>query len=150
MDVGSAMQQGIIDRAAAYGALIWVVLAICAGLYASEVKKRRFWVWVVLSLATGPVAWYLILVRLGVAVPAHLRMNCPHCGKIVRSDEKRCRYCRRPTHPESKDRAGELGRQAATMVFTAKTLMGRARRVADDAAKKRGTSNGRSDTSRKR
>ena len=43
MEAGAQIQQALIERAAGYVILVWIVAAICAGLIASETKKRRFW-----------------------------------------------------------------------------------------------------------
>src|SRR4051812_17531117 len=122
----------MIDRAGLYGGLVWLVAAICAGLFAAETKKRRFWVWVFLSLLTGPIAWYLLVARLGIAVPSEVAVECPHCHRRTRSDLKRCIHagCRRLLIQDEKDRAAQMGQTAATMVFTARRLFGNARKVA--------------------
>ena len=132
MDIGGALQQAIIDRAVAYIGLVWLFLAICCGLYASE-KKRRFWLWLTLSIVLGPIAWYRLL-KLGYAVPDEVAMECPRCGKRTRTDMKTCVHCRLSTSTEKKDRAGNLGRTAATWLFTAKAMAGKARQAADKAA----------------
>lgn len=73
MDIGNALQQAMLDRAGAYLGLLWLFLAICAGLYASE-RKRRFWTWVILSLIGGPIAW-VRLYRIGYAIPADVAVG---------------------------------------------------------------------------
>src|SRR5262245_49825822 len=97
-------------------------------------KKRSFWAWVLLSLVTGPIAWYLIFVRLGIYTAREMRMPGPKCGRIISKDAKTCRYCKTWIDRESRDRAAELGKQAATMVFAARHLLGRTRRAAEKAA----------------
>jgi hypothetical protein len=134
VDVASNIQLAVVERVLAYGGLTWLVVAMMVGLWAAEMKKRRFWVWVGLSLAIGPIAWYLLLFRLGVAVPDEVRVSCPSCGKDTRGDQKLCIHCRRLVKPEQRDRATEFGRQAATWVFTARRLAGGARRAAEKAA----------------
>jgi hypothetical protein len=133
VDIGGQMQQVLLDRAVAYIALAWVVVAIFVGLMASEWKKRRFWSWVALSLLTGPIAWYLLFVRLGVAVPRELAVTCPHCHKITRSDQKTCLHCRRLLVEEQKDRATNVGRQAAAIWVMAKGMAGRSTKAAAKA-----------------
>lgn len=132
MGIGAQLQQALLDRAIGYFLLAWVVTAICVGLLASETKKRRFWVWFVLSFLTGPIAWYVLFFKLGIPVPKELAVTCRHCGKQTRSDEKRCLFCKKLLAEDQPDRAAQIGQTAATMVFTAKTLFGRAKRVADD------------------
>ena len=122
------VQQGILSQVLTTIVLAWITMAIVTGLWASEIKKRRFWVWVLLSLLTGPVAWYLLFLRKGVAVPKELAVPCPRCGRETRSDLRLCVHCRKPIAAADKDRAGELGRQAATMVFTARRLFDQTRR----------------------
>lgn len=117
--------------------MVWIVVAICMGLYASEIKRRRFWIWFSLSMIGGPIAWYYLVVKTKMAIPAHLRMACPHCAKVMRSDMKRCPNCKKWVDNESKDRAEEVGRTAATFVFSAKRMMGNARHVAERAANSR-------------
>lgn len=134
MELGSQVQAQLAERLLVDFAMVWVVVAIMVGLGASELKKRSFWVWTLLSLLTGPVAWYLLFVRLPVYIPPDLRMPCPNCGKTIRKDAKVCRHCNKLVSAEAKDRATELGKTAATMVFTARTLLGRARKAADRAA----------------
>src|SRR5438067_9802389 len=112
MDLGGQIQDMAIGRAAGSLILIWLVAAICSGLVASESKKRRFWVWFTLSLVTGPIAWYLLIARVGVAIPKALAVTCPHCGKTTRSDEKRCRFCKKLLIAEDKDRAAKVGQTA--------------------------------------
>ena len=114
--------------------MVWIVVAICMGLYASEIKRRRFWTWFTLSIIGGPITWYYLVVKTEMAIPTHLRMSCPHCANLMRSDMKRCPKCKKWVDTTSKDRAGEVGRQAATFVFSAKRLMGNARQVAERAA----------------
>lgn len=137
VDIADSLQQAMVGRALAYGVLIWIVVAIAIGLFASEVKKRRFWTWVILSLVSGPIAWYLALFRVGVAIPDNLRIICPRCGKATRSDTPRCLQCKALLDSTSRDRAADLGRQAASMLFTARRMFGTARRVADEAASRR-------------
>jgi predicted nucleic acid-binding Zn ribbon protein len=121
------------ERVLIYAGMAWVMLAIMAGLAASELKKRSFWAWVFLSLLGGPIAW-VVLYRLPIYVPPDLRTPCPNCGKTISKDAKVCRYCNQLVSQEAKDRATEFGKQAAAMVFTAKHLFGRARKSADQAA----------------
>ncbi|MBM4417733.1 MAG: hypothetical protein FJ033_05405 [Chloroflexi bacterium] len=135
--VGDQLWQVIVDRAAITGATLWIITAIATGLWASEIKKRRFWLWFCLSLIGGPVTWYLLAVRLGIAVPEELRVTCPRCSASTRSDLPRCVRCRRLRDTAERDRAADLGRQAATMVFTARRLFGATRRAADAAARRR-------------
>lgn len=132
-DLGGQIQQAMLDRAAASAAIAWIVIAIGVGLWASEVKRRRFWIWFLLSFVTGPVAWYLIFSRLGIAVPVSVRITCPKCHKVTRSDMPRCVRCRAFIDDSSRHRAGDLARQAATMVFTARRLLGTTRRAVDAA-----------------
>lgn len=144
MDVGSQIQAQLAERFLVDFGMVWAVIAIMVGLGASELKKRSFWAWTVLSLLTGPIAWYFLFFRLPVYVPPEMRMPCPNCRKIIRKDAKVCRYCNKLVNPETKDRASELGKQAATAVFTAKMLLGRARKAADQAtATKRAGSDGK-------
>lgn len=137
MDVGSQMQQVLLDRAGAYLALTWVVVAVFVGLMASEWKKRRFWTWLVLSLLTGPIAWYLLFVRLGIAIPAELRVECRHCHRITRSDQKTCLFCKKLLVDEQTDRATDVGRQAAAVWVMAKGLAGRTGKVAGKVVQQR-------------
>src|SRR5258706_14482138 len=95
MDAGGQFVGLAVDRALGSLILIWLVGAICSGQVASESKKRRFWVWFTLSLLTGPFAWYLLIARVGVAIPKALAVTCPPCGKKTRSDEKRYRFCKK-------------------------------------------------------
>jgi hypothetical protein len=132
--VGGQIQGQILDRALVSAVLVWIVLAIGAGLWASELKKRRFWVWVFLSLLTGPVAWYLLFARLGVAVPPSVATTCPSCGRTTRKDMRRCVHCRGPLEREKKGQAANVGRQAATVLFTARRLLDAGRRAADAAS----------------
>ena len=149
MDAGGQLQQMILGRAAGYFVMVWIVVAICTGLAASETKKRRFWIWFVLSILTGPVAWYLLF-RWPKPVPDELAVVCPHCQKRTRSDEKRCMHCRRLLVPAEKDRAAQIGETAATALFTAKRLFGSARKAADDAARKRAVRSDGADKQRTR
>ena len=146
MDVGQ-LQSELFTRIAADVGLLWIVVAIAIGLWASEIKKRPFWLWVLLSLLTGPIAWYLIVFRLPVYVEPGKRRPCPHCGKTISVDDKACRYCKRWLSKESKDHAAELGKKAATAVFTARTLLGNARKAAD-AAQERRARNGKTPAAR--
>lgn len=137
---GGQAQSAILERVLVYGGMLWIVIAIVVGLWASELKKRRFWVWVLLSLLTGPVAWYVLFRRLGVAVPPSVATPCPTCGRTTRKDMRRCVHCKSPLEREKKNQAANVGRQAATVLFTAKRLLNAGRRAADAAT----GSNGRS------
>ena len=137
MDLGGQLQQAMIDRAAGYIALTWIVAAIMVGLVASETKKRRFWTWVLLSLALGPIAWYVLLFRVGIAVPKDLALECPHCHRQTRSDMKTCVYCKRLITPKESDPATQLGKTAATWFFTARRMASGAARAADQAQRRR-------------
>jgi hypothetical protein len=134
VDVGSQIQAQVAERFLIDFGMVWVVIAIMVGLGASELKKRSFWAWTVLSLIAGPIAWYVLFVRLPIYIPKEMQMPCPNCAKTIRKDAKVCRYCNKLVSAETKDRASELGKTAATMVFTARTLLGRARKAADSAA----------------
>jgi hypothetical protein len=129
--VADAIVAQVGQQVLVYFGMGWSMVAIMAGLAASELKKRSFWGWTILSLLTGPIAWYLLWTR-EIYIPPEMRAKCPHCGKTISKDAKSCRYCRKWVSTESKDRAGELGKQAATMVFAARTLLGRARKAADE------------------
>jgi hypothetical protein len=135
MGVGAQLQAAALDQAVLYVGLFWIVLAIATALWASETKKRRFWIWFGLSLVIGPVAWWL-LIRKGVAIPPSLAVECPTCGRKTRSDMRRCLHCKALLEDEKPDRAGEVGRQAATMLFTARRLLSATRNAADAAANK--------------
>jgi hypothetical protein len=135
MGVGAQLQAAALDQAVLYVGLFWIVLAIATGLWASETKKRRFWIWVGLALLIGPVAWWL-LSRKGVAVPPSIAIDCPKCGRKTRSDMRRCLHCKALLEEDKPDRAGEVGRQAATMMFTARRLLSATRNAADAAANK--------------
>ena len=135
MGVGGELQAAAFGQIGLYAALFWIVLAIATGLWASETKKRRFWVWVGLSLLTGPVAWWLLM-RRGVAIPPSVAVDCPKCGRKTRSDMRRCLHCKSLLEEEKPDRAGEVGRQAATVLFTARRLLSATRNAADAAASK--------------
>jgi hypothetical protein len=137
MDIGGQVQQIAIDRAMGTLVLVWMVAAICSGLVASESKRRRFWLWFTLSILTGPIAWYWLLARVGVAIPKSVAVTCRHCGKTTRGDEKRCRFCRKLLVAEDKDRAAHVGQTAATMVFTARRLFGSARKAAEQQQRRR-------------
>jgi len=150
LDVAGQLQQELYDRLLIYGGIVWVVVAICVGLWASEFKKRRFWTWVLLSLLTGPVAWYLLLFRVGMAVPKDLRVSCPRCGRTTRKDMKLCIHCRAPIDPKAEDRATNLGRQAATWLFAVRRAAGSARKAADDAARARAVRSDGADKQRTR
>jgi hypothetical protein len=132
-----------VERVLVYFVMVWATLAIMVGLGASELKKRSFWAWTILSLLTGPVAWYLLFFRLPVHIPPEKRTKCPHCGKTINLDAKSCPFCRKWVSRESVDRASEMGKQAATMVFAAKTLLGRARKAADKASTARRPAGGK-------
>ena len=136
MDSGGQLQQMIVDRATGYFLMVWIVAAICTGLAASETKKRRFWIWFVLSILTGPIAWYLLF-KWPKPIPAELAVACPHCRRTTRSDEKRCMHCRRLLVPAAKDRAAQIGETAATALFTAKRLFGSARKAAEEQQRRR-------------
>jgi hypothetical protein len=135
MGVGAQLQAAAFDQILLYAGLFWIVLAIATGLWASETKKRRFWVWVGLSLLIGPVAWWLLM-RGGVAIPASVAVDCPKCGRKTRDDMRRCLHCKALLEEEKPDKAGEVGRQAATMLFTARRLLSATRNAADAAANK--------------
>jgi hypothetical protein len=137
MDIGSGLQQAMIDRAAGYIALVWIVAAIMVGLIASETKKRRFWSWVLLSLALGPIAWYWLLFRTGIAVPRNLAVECPHCHRQTRTDMKTCVYCKQLITPKETDPATQLGKTAATWFFTARKMATGAAKAADQAQRRR-------------
>lgn len=141
MNVGQ-FQSELLTRILMDAGLLWVVVAIAMGLWASEIKKRPFWLWVLLSLVTGPIAWYLIVVRLPVYIPKEKRVACPSCGKTISSDAKACPYCKKWISKESQDRAAELGKKAATTVFAARHFLGAARRAADAARAERRGQNG--------
>jgi hypothetical protein len=132
---GEQLQAAAFGQIGLYAGLAWIVLAISTGLWASETKKRRFWVWVGLSLLIGPVAWWMLM-RRGVAIPASVAVDCPTCGRKTRSDMRRCLHCKALLEEEKPDRAGEVGRQAATMLFTARRLLSATRNAADAAANK--------------
>jgi hypothetical protein len=142
---GAQIQGAFLDQLLVSVGLIWIVIAIFIGLWASEVKKRRFWLWVLLSLSTGPVAWYLLFVRLGVAVPASVAVACPTCGRPTRKDMPRCLHCKNLLEKEKKDRAADVGRQAATVLFTARRVLNATRRAADAASRGDGRSTPRRD-----
>jgi hypothetical protein len=131
MDVGPSIQQMALDRALGYFVMVWIVAAICSGLVASETKKRRFWIWFTLSILTGPIAWYLLF-SWPKPVPASLAVECPHCHKKTRKDEKRCMYCRKLLVAEERDRAAQLGQNLATGVFTFRRMLGSARKAAEE------------------
>jgi hypothetical protein len=133
VEVGTQLQTAAVERVVAYGGLIWVVIAIGVGLWAAESKKRRFWLWVGLSLLTGPIAWYLLM-RNGVAIPASIAIDCPKCGRRTRSDLRRCLTCKALIEEDRADRPAEIGRQAATVIFTARRLLSATRNAADAAA----------------
>ena len=133
MGVGAELQAAAFQQLLLYVGLLWIVMAIAVGLWAAESKKRRFWLWVGLSLLTGPIGWYLAW-RAPVAVPDSVAVACPRCGKRTRSDMRRCLHCRHLLEQEKGDRAGEVGRQAATMLFTARKLLSATRNAADAAA----------------
>jgi hypothetical protein len=137
MDIGSGLQQAMIDRAAGYIALVWIVAAIMVGLVASETKRRRFWTWVLLSLATGPIAWYWLLFRTTIAVPKELAVECPHCHKQTRSDLKTCVHCRLLITPKDEDKATQLGKTAATWLFAARKIATGAAKAADQVQQQR-------------
>jgi hypothetical protein len=141
--VGGQVQSALIDRAIVSAVIVWIVVAIGVGLWAAELKKRRFWVWVFLSLLTGPVAWYLLFARKGIAVPASVATTCHSCGRVTRKDMRRCIHCKHLLEREKKDPAANVGRQAATVLFTARRLLDAGRRAADAAASGDGKANGR-------
>ena len=128
------MWRQLSDRLVVDFAMAWIVIAIMVGLGASELRKRPFWLWTVLSLLTGPIAWYLLFVRLPIYIPPAMRTPCPHCGKTISKDAKVCRYCNKLVDQETKDRATELGKQLAVGLFAAKHFLGRTRKAADQAA----------------
>jgi hypothetical protein len=136
VDVGGAIQQMALERAAGYFVMVWIVAAICTGLVASETKRRRFWIWFTLSILTGPIGWYLLF-SWPKPVPASLAVECPHCHKKTRSDEKRCMYCKRLVVAEQTDRAAQVGQNVATAVFTFRRMVGNARKVAQQQQRRR-------------
>jgi len=136
MDTSGQIQEMVVNRAAGYFVMVWLVAAICTGLAASETKKRRFWIWFVLSIVSGPIAWYLLF-KWPKPIPAALAVECPHCHKQTRSAEKRCMHCRRLVVPQDKDRATQIGETAATVVFTARRLFGSARKAAEEQQRRR-------------
>ena len=135
MDIGAQIQSQLAERLLIDFGMVWTVVAIMVGLGASELKKRSFWAWTLLSLVAGPIAWYILFFRLPVYIPQDMRTPCPNCKKTIRKDAKVCRYCGKLVNPETKDRATEIGKTAATAVFTARMLLGRARKAADAARK---------------
>jgi hypothetical protein len=138
MDIASSIQQTALERALGYFVMVWIVAAICTGLAASETKKRRFWIWFTFSILTGPIAWYLLF-SWPKPVPASLAVECPHCHKKTRSDEKRCMHCRKLVVAAQRDRAAQLGQNLATGVFTFRRMLGSARKAAEEQRRLRTT-----------
>src|SRR5262245_3682975 len=84
------------------------------GIVAGE-RGRRFWLWFLFGLLTGPIGLYVAL-KSHEIVPPELAQTCPHCGKSIRKTLRTCPYCRRDLGKEP-DRAMKAGRQAAAAVF---------------------------------
>jgi hypothetical protein len=137
VDFGGEMQREALQRLTTYAGMVWLVAAIAAGLYAQEIKNRRFWIWLAFSLVSGPIAWYFLLARVSVYIPPERRVNCFKCQRIIRNDARRCPHCREWLVTERPDRAADLGRQAASAIFTARRLLGSAKKAADSAASMR-------------
>ncbi len=93
---------------------IWVLCAIMAGISAGE-KNRRFWVWFLFGLLTGPFALYRAI-RATEVVPPELAVPCANCQKTVRKTARVCPHCGHILIREP-DRVMKAGRQAAAAVF---------------------------------
>ena len=93
---------------------IWVLCAIMAGVAAGE-KNRRFWVWFVFGLLTGPFALYRAI-RAKEVVPPELAQPCPNCHKAIRKTAHDCPHCGHVLLREP-DRVMKAGRQAAAALF---------------------------------
>jgi len=93
---------------------LWVLCAILSGIAAGE-KNRRFWVWFLFGLLTGPIAVYLVL-RSREVVPPELAQPCPKCKKAIRKTAHACPYCGHVILREP-DRVMKAGRQAAAAFF---------------------------------
>jgi hypothetical protein len=93
---------------------IWVLCAILAGIAAGE-KNRRFWVWFLFGLLTGPFALYRVI-RAPEIVPPELAQPCPNCHKAIRKTAHACPYCGHIILREP-DRVMKAGRQAAAALF---------------------------------
>ncbi len=89
---------------------LWVLCAIMAGISAGE-KNRRFWVWFLFGLLTGPYALYRSI-RAPEVVPPDQARACENCHKTVRKTLRTCPYCGHILIREP-DRAMQAGRQAA-------------------------------------
>jgi hypothetical protein len=113
VDLGSVLN--LLDiRSWATIASIWVLSAIVAGIVAGE-KNRRFWVWFLFGLLTGPYALYRSI-RSREVVPPELAVPCANCRRPVRKTARTCPYCGHILIREP-DRVMQAGRQAAAAVF---------------------------------
>ena len=105
----------VIDiRAVATFGSVWVLCAIMSGIIAGE-KNRRFWVWFLIGLLTGPYGLYRSL-RSEEVVPPELGQPCPNCKKFIRKTARTCPSCGYTLIREP-DRVMAAGRQAAAAVF---------------------------------
>ena len=93
---------------------LWVLCAILAGIIAGE-KNRRFWVWLLFGLLTGPIALYRA-VRTHEVVPPDQAQICPTCKKSIRKNLHTCPRCGAKLVREP-DRVMNASRQAAAALF---------------------------------
>ncbi len=85
-----------------------------AGVLAGE-KRRRFWVWFLFGVLTGPLALYLAMKSYEVVPPGEAQI-CPKCQKAIRKNLRTCPRCGAQLIHEP-DRVMQAGRQAAAAVF---------------------------------
>lgn len=107
---------------------IWVLCAIMAGISANE-KNRRFWVWFLVGLLTGPYGLYRAI-RAEEVIPPDLAQPCPNCKKTIRKSARACPKCGHILLREP-DTVMKAGRQAAAAFF----LMRRAAQKSTSAVK---------------
>lgn len=93
---------------------VWVLCAIMAGITAGE-KNRRFWVWFLIGLLTGPFGLYRVM-RSAEVVPPELAQPCPNCQKTIRKTARTCPFCGHIIAREP-DRVMKAGQQAAAALF---------------------------------
>src|SRR5262245_54622158 len=118
---------------------LWGLCAVLSGIVANE-KNRRFWVWFLFGVLTGPIALYLVLRSYKVVPPAEGK-ECPKCKLIVEKKARTCPRCKSELVVLTPDRTQDVARKAASAFFIVKRAAKRtrdaSRKAAEDAMKEK-------------